>query len=48
MVSMKRDAQEVGEEDAAEKCADFINLLRPFLVKKSGDESTLNSCSLDT
>lgn len=51
MVSLKIPKEEaVSEddtEDAAAKCADFVSLLRPFLVHR-GDESQLSTCSLDT
>lgn len=50
MLSLKTTKDEVTEEDnddAASKCADFVSLLRPFLVHR-GDESQLSTCSLDT
>lgn len=50
MLSLKVPKEEVNEEDsddAASKCADFVSLLRPFLVHR-GDESQLSTCSLDT
>ncbi|KAK3930774.1 WD repeat-containing protein 76 [Frankliniella fusca] len=50
MLSLKSSKEENNEEetdDAASKCADFVSLLRPFLVHR-GDESKLSTCSLDT
>ncbi|KAJ1526256.1 hypothetical protein ONE63_009411 [Megalurothrips usitatus] len=51
MLSLKIPKDEVADEDdtddAASKCADFVSLLRPFLVHR-GDESKLSTCSLDT
>ncbi|XP_026271330.1 WD repeat-containing protein 76-like [Frankliniella occidentalis] len=50
MLSLKTSREENTEDDpddAASKCADFVSLLRPFLVHR-GDESQLSTCSLDT
>ncbi len=50
MLSLKTTKEENSEDDpddAASKCADFVSLLRPFLVHR-GDESKLSTCSLDT